>query len=172
MRIPSIMWDRMTTYCSQAEDMMKQCGLESSNDVTYTINTRAIRRWGLCKHNPDGSHTIEISSRLLEDGVSESALLNTICHELIHTIKGCNNHGVNFKRAASVVNVYHGLNVKTRTSEEEKGIEPIETIRPVKHQFVCKHCGQVIKRYRESDFTKRYHQYTCGNCGGHFRKEF
>lgn len=172
MRIPSSHWDRLTTYACQAEDMMQISGLGSSKEVTYTINTRALRRWGLCKHNPDGSHTIEIADRLLEEGVSSEAVLNTVCHELIHTIKGCNNHGKNFKVAAAILNKKFGLNVKTRTSAEEKGIEPIEVVRPVKHQFVCEHCGQVIKRYRESDFTKRYKQYTCGRCGGHFRKEF
>ena len=166
------MWTKLTAYSSQAEEMLEQCGLKFSDKITYTINNRAIRRWGLCKHNPDGSHIIEISNRLLEDGVSEEAALNTICHEIIHTIKNCNNHGPNFKRVSAIINAKFGLNVKTRTSAEEKGLESIETVRPIKHKFICEHCGMVINRTKESKFTKHYRDYTCGKCGGTFRKEF
>ncbi|MBR3600233.1 MAG: SprT-like domain-containing protein [Lachnospiraceae bacterium] len=152
---------------------MEDLGYTINKNNSYVVNYRAKNRWGLCKHNPDGTCTIEISHRLLNEGVSRDAIMNTLMHELIHTLPGCNNHGVNFKRVAQVINDAYGLNIKRATSAEEKGIEvPIAPAPVYKYKFRCRACGQIISRTRESKFTKNYDRYSCGYCGGRFEKIF
>jgi predicted SprT family Zn-dependent metalloprotease len=162
----------LNEYVAKANANMLKLGYEMNPGNTFRVNTRALTRWGQCRHNPDGTHIIEISYRLMEDSVSEEALMNTLMHELIHTIKGCNNHGVNFKRVAAQINRAYGLNIKTCTSAAEKGVAEVQRKVVIKHRFVCEDCGQTVERQRESDFTRRYQRYTCGCCGGAFKKLF
>ena len=118
-------------------------------------------------------HSINISSRLLQDDVSDDGAKNTIIHELLHTVEGCDNHGLNWQREAEKVNRTYNYKIKRCNSAEEKGVPEIEvTPRTVKHKFVCERCGQIIIRIRESNFTKNYKDYRCGRCGGHLTKEF
>ena len=35
--------------------------------------------------------------------------------------------------------------------------------------FYCEDCGQTFIRERSSRFTKNYHEYRCGKCGGEIR---
>ena len=35
--------------------------------------------------------------------------------------------------------------------------------------FVCEKCGHVFIRERSSKFTRNYHNYRCGGCGGELR---
>jgi predicted SprT family Zn-dependent metalloprotease len=139
--------------------------------IHWEVNTRAKKRWGLCKHNPDGSYTISISSRLLTNNVADDGAINTIIHELLHTVEGCMNHKEPWKREADKVNRAYGYNIKRGSSAEEKGVEPIEsTPKEIKYQFKCKDCGKVYSRTRASNFTKDWKNYRCGVCGGEFIK--
>ena len=52
--------------------------------VTFTVNTRAKKRWGQCRVVGAGSYEISISERLLHDDVDDMAAKNTIMHELAH----------------------------------------------------------------------------------------
>lgn len=138
--------------------------------ISYTIGTRAKRRYGRCRLISENCYDIEISDFLLEDNVSDESIANTVIHELLHTIKGCMNHKEKWKRYASIVNNKLGCNVKRTTTREEKGIEPYKSKEQVKYIFRCKECGQVIKMKRKSDFVKRYELYNCGICKGKFER--
>lgn len=144
--------------------------IEYAKNIIWQVNTRAKRRWGLCKHNPDGTYTISISSRLLADNVDNDGAKNTIIHELLHSVKGCMNHKAEWKYQADKVNRAYGYNIKRCSSSEEKGVERIEIPREIKYQFKCKECGKVYSRTRASRFTKNWERYRCGVCGGEFTK--
>ena len=58
--------------------------------------------WGMCQRSRSG-FDLYISAVLLESGTDEE-IMNTICHELIHTIPGCFNHGETFKKYAKILN--------------------------------------------------------------------
>jgi predicted SprT family Zn-dependent metalloprotease len=152
---------------------LDEIGIQYGNVVKWEINTRAKKRWGLCTRLPNGNYVISISNRLLEDNVAEQSAKDTIIHELLHTVKGCMNHKAEWKYQADKVNRAYGYNIKRCTSYEEKGIErPEATPREIKHKFVCKDCGKVYTRTKESKFTKNWQRYRCGVCGGEFTKEF
>ena len=93
------------------------------------INTlKGYSRWGNCtyRRKMDG-YIIKINQCLLEDNVSDKATMNTVMHEVIHTVKGCLNHKTNFKKVATLVNNRYGYNIKRVTSAEEKDIIIPET---------------------------------------------
>lgn len=160
------------------QNIAKECmneldliGIKYGNIKSFEINTRAKKRWGQCKA-VCGGYSINISIRLLNDNVPVESLKNTIIHELLHTCKGCMNHGEKWKLYANKVNRMYGYNIKRCTSSEEKGVEKVENKKEVKHKFICADCGQIICRVRESNFTKHYELYKCGRCGGEFKKVF
>lgn len=146
-------------------------GIEYGNITSFEVNTRAKKRWGQCKM-VGGKYSINISIRLLNENVPLESLKDTIIHEILHTCKGCMNHGEKWKRHADCVNRKYGYNIKRCSSCEEKGVERVATVKDVKHKFICEKCGQVICRTRESKFTKYYTFYSCGRCGGDFKKIF
>ena len=146
-------------------------GIEYGNIKSFEINTRAKKRWGQCKAVTDG-YTINISIRLLDEDTPLKSLKETVFHEILHTCKGCFNHGEMWKRYALKINKAYGYNIKRCTSASEKGVERITEAKQIKHKFVCENCGQVINRLKESKFTKYYTRYKCSACGGKFTKIF
>lgn len=142
-------------------------GIEYGTVKEFTVNTRAKSRWGQCCKR-DSVYYINISSRLLDDYVSDKATKTTIIHELLHTCKGCMNHGREWQKLADLVNDCYMYNVKRCTSDEEKGIKHIEKEIEYKYIFKCQGCGQIIKRTKMSKFVKYYDLYSCGICKNKF----
>lgn len=154
---------------------LESIGIKYGKIMNFTVNYRATTRWGQCRRKNNGYY-INISEKLLQDNAPLEALKDTIIHELLHTCEGCMNHGEKWKKYAEKVNKTYGYNIKRCSSAEEKGLD-VENIRAekeqrAKHKFTCCGCGQTILRQRESNFTKYYENYTCGKCGGKFKKEY
>lgn len=138
----------------------------------WRVNERALSRWGQCRRNADGTYNIEIAKRLLTDPrITDEACKETILHEILHTCPGCMKHTGQWKQYAELLNARYGYHIKRVTKGEEKGVENYEVkSRPVKYIFTCEVCGAVIRRKRESKFTRNYRQYRCGRCGGRFQR--
>lgn len=144
-------------------------GIEYGKIAHWEINTRAKKRWGQCRKNPNGTYTISISHRLLADNVANDGAKNTIIHELLHSVKGCMNHKEEWKYQAEKVNRAYGYNIKRCSSSEEKGVESIEAApQEIKYRFKCKDCGKIYSRTRASRFTNNWQNYRCGVCNGKF----
>ena len=133
------------------KEKAKAVNIELGEISKVKINTRAKQRWGLCSPNPDGTFTIEISNRLLEDNVSKDALYNTVMHELLHTVEGCLNHKEKWKKCAEIVNKKYGFNIKRTTSAEEKNIT---TETDYKYIIQCPDCGYQWKYIRMTKCVK------------------
>lgn len=158
-----------------AKECMKELdkiGIQYGKVKEFSVNTRAKKRWGQCKTVP-GGFTINIAACLLDETTDIKGLKNTIIHELLHTCKGCLNHGAEWKRLAAKVNRAYGYGIKRTSSADEKGCTCRETgtVRHIKHKLVCKNCGHVFVRYRESKLTKMPDHFLCG-CGGTIEKIF
>lgn len=76
----------LNTYVVQCKQDLNLLGIPYGNVHRWEINTRAKSRWGLCKYLKGGDFVISIAQMLLEDGVDEQALKDTIVHELLHTV--------------------------------------------------------------------------------------
>lgn len=162
-------------YAEKCKKYLDNIGVEYGNVLEFVVNTRARNRWGQCRPVPEG-FSININVALLDERNDEDGLINTIIHELLHTCKGCLNHGENWKTLANKVYREYGINIKRTSTAADKGVleetrpEPVK--REIKHKFICQKCGAVITRTKESKFTKNYTRYTCGRCGGRFDRVF
>ena len=84
----------LTAYAIECMNELDNIGIEYGNIIEFTVNTRAKKRWGQCRAVP-GGYSINISSVLLDERNDEKGLKETIHHELLHSCKGCMNHGEN-----------------------------------------------------------------------------
>ncbi len=157
-------FDRLQNECIQE---VTRLGIQLGPVTSWSINTRAKSRWGLCTRHPDGTYSIEIAESLLaDDRISEQSCKETMIHELLHTCKGCMRHTGTWKRYAEVINAYYGYHIKRVTEGAEKGVENYEgTAEQYKYVFTCGNCGATIYRKRDSKFTRNYRHYGCARCG-------
>lgn len=138
------------------------------------VNNRMSRAWGICKRTRNtrtgsiSGYRIEISERLLNESIPDKSIKNTICHELIHTIDGCFNHGDEWKSWGRFISdcyvQYKGVDNR-RTSSADKGFTEEVVLNTSKYAFKCKSCGYILSKNRVSDFIRNYKLYGC-KCGG------
>ena len=139
------------------------------NITNLTINCRAKYRWGQCSHLPNGNYAISISTDLIEPD-SVEGLKNTLMHEILHTIKGCMNHGTNWKQWADLVNSQLGYDVKRTNSAEELNVNREPRTRQIRYKLECTCCGGTVCREKMTRAIKYPHLYKCGKCGGELRR--
>lgn len=150
--------------------LKEELNIPISNNIEYKINTRASQRYGACKEISYNFFRIEISDFLLEDNVKEDILVNTIIHELLHTVDGCMDHKEKWKNYANIVNNKLGYNIKRVTSRKELGLEEYISKEKVKYIFQCENCGQIVNIKRKCNFVNYYEQYRCVKCKGKFKR--
>lgn len=137
-------------------------GIQTGNiDPEIIINSRAKKRLGLCrKVLGKYDYQIEINSLLLE--LNEEKAMNTMVHEILHTVKGCMNHGSTWARHANTMSIKYGYDISRTSSYEKLGIEAPEAKFTVK----CKGCGIETHRNRKSKLITHTSLYRCGYCNG------
>lgn len=82
------------------------------------VSGRLRRAWANCAYDRrHGTFTITIGRNTLEKGCKES-IRGTLFHELLHTCKGCFNHGYPFRKGAEAIRKAYGIRVSRTTSEE------------------------------------------------------
>ena len=137
----------------------------------WTVNTRAKCRLGQCRQITAGLFDINISEALLKDDVDDQITLNTIMHELLHTVPGCFTHKGKWRVYAEFVNkrLPH-YNIKRVAKESETGIIVGRKAPVYRYILRCTKCGQEIKRQKESKVITNYKRYRCGKCGGRLER--
>ena len=181
--------DRLFLEC---KNELNSLGIDIDNEKKYgkieiSISKRNNKRYGCCKQEkPDKryktiikrkrrkiiryerfeEHSIEISPWVME--LEEKIIKNTIMHELIHCMPYCNNHGLEFKRYAYLINKRFGYDISRvgdkKSDLKESNITPVEE--KYKYKIVCKGCNQEFYRKRLLKYFSR--KYRCGKCGGKF----
>lgn len=165
----------LTAYAIECMTELDNIGIEYGNIIEFTVNTRAKKRWGQCKAVP-GGYSINISNVLLDERNDIKGLKETIHHELLHSCKGCMNHGNNWKRLAQKVNRTYGYNIKRTNSAADKGV--LEETRPpvkqreINHKVVCLDCGHIYTRTKASKLITHTSHYRCGCCHGKLKLEY
>ena len=105
-------------------------------------------------------HIIEVSARLSAAG--ERAVRETLAHEVLHTCRGCKDHGPRWKGYADKMNAAYGYHISRTGTWEALGLPDQK---PVNHLVVCERCGQEFKRARASNLVQHPERYRC-RCGG------
>ena len=157
-------------FAKRAIEKCIECNIPvDENKTAFIWNKRAKKRWGQCKRNPNGTYEISISIRLGKDDVPDKSLEEVLLHELCHaTPKGSNHTGM-WKVYVSRLNNRFGFNIKRTNSNEEMGVVSKPRVITYKYNFVCEGCGQIVRRQKESRFTKHYQWYHCAKCKGKFK---
>ena len=163
-------------YANECKKELDAIGIPYNTAAEFTINTRAKSRWGQARKTPSG-YKINISAVLLDERNAAEGLKNTIIHELLHTCRGCMDHGKKWKEYAAQVRAAYGYNIKRTSNGAEKGLcaeciaENAEAHNtPPKYVFRCMGCGQIITRKKASDFVTNTARYRCGICHGKFER--
>ena len=138
--------ERLTKAFDEARAICEEHNIPIGCVPSVKENKRLTSTWGRCRKLTAYTYEIEISSRLLADDVEHEALMNTMLHELLHTCKGCMNHGELWKRHAAKLNKA-GWNIERCTSSETKHIK--EPPRIYRYRVTCEECGDVW------NYTKR-----------------
>ncbi len=172
MERKNITRERLDELFEEVLRELRTLGIPVSSHVRGpVINTRAKARFGCCRaeKKPMGPaiYTVEISERAL--AAPEKNIKEIIAHELLHTCKGCMNHGKKWKEYAALLHRYLGYDISRTTSYESLGLEAPEQRRQMeeyRYRIVCRNCGGIILRKRRCSLTENTHLYRCGKCGG------
>ena len=149
-------------YYKQGLAFLNGYGIKCGNITNVSADTRATHRWGQTRrYNKTNTYRITISDRLLQDNVSDIHLMNTMVHELLHTVDGCMEHRNKWKALADKITATSDLTIKRTTSYEEIGIERPKS----KYAIKCVVCGKEYERDRASAIITHCHNYRC-TCGG------
>lgn len=143
------------------------------------INRRAKGRFGGCGKERKGLinvFRIEISGSLLDEAENDDysddrvfKIRQILAHEILHTCRGCSNHGERWKSYAEKMNYMYGYNIKRLTTYEEMGMDVPDGEEDLRYVLECEKCGIHVSRRRSSRFVQYPHLYRCG-CGGSFRR--
>ena len=158
----------LMTLVAECESELKSLGYKPCENITWSVNARAKKRWGQCKYTSATTCAISISERLLQDDAPDQAVKDTIMHELIHTVRGRNGkpaskHTGLWYEIAQEVNIrLPQYRIKRTTSSAEKGIEPIVREKRIEYTIRCTHCGKEYHRERMSKLVSQPERYRCG----------
>ena len=148
--------------------LLREIGIPVSKNIKeIKINGRAKARLGACKKASSNmgkvEYTIEISSEIL--GCSKKEISEIIIHELLHTCKGCFNHGKKWKLYSEAVHAALGYTITRVSSYEKLGLEKPKEKEKIKYVIKCSGCGMEFPRKRICSLVKNPSKYRCGKCG-------
>lgn len=138
---------------------VERAGIEVGNiNPSVKINS-ATTFYGICKKRGD-VYNIEISKYYLMNPMEQ--VKQTLVHEVLHTVKGCYNHGKTWKKWADLINKAYGYSI-SRTSKHGFHHPEYKEVRR-KYKIECTGCGNVWHRQKRSKLVTHAHTYTCGKC--------
>lgn len=117
--------------------------------------------WGRREIEDIKSFVITIYDHMGRDikGVKE-----TIIHELIHTLKGCQNHKSNFKYYCSIIQNYLGYSCLSGKHEDIKNVD--YQVDNYRHFLICPKCKKVLchsnRMTIKYQMPQRYSHNACG----------
>lgn len=153
--------EQLDRLLAQVIDQARSIGIPVSRAICphVEVNTRARTRFGCCRSQM-GRHTIEVSAALL--AADEQAVRQVLAHEVLHTCRGCANHGKAWQRWAAAMSARFGYDIHRTDSHEALGLRDD---RPVRYVVVCSQCGSRIPRMKRSPLVEHPERYRC-KCGG------
>lgn len=146
----------------------RECKIPVSGkiDPEVRINKRARSRFAACKREKGlngETYKIEIGEALLT--AEEKVIRTVLAHELLHTCRGCYNHGSRWKKYAYQMNQNYGYRIKTTATYEELGLKAPERQKKINYMITCQKCGKIFYRQKRSRLIANITQYRC-RCGG------
>lgn len=152
----------LDSMLQKAIEQVENVGIKVPTNIKSKIRTyKATSYFGQCRKK-EGQFEITISEYHLKNGYN--AVMETMIHEVIHTVDGCWNHGELWKRCVDKVNRKYGYSI-SRTGSQKQGYSLKVAEVNVKYIIKCDKCGNTIQRQRMSKLVKYPEIYRC-KCGG------
>ena len=148
---------------AKAISEVKAAGLKPGVIDETIYLTRAKKTYAKCE-TITGGFAISLSKFFKDNPLEE--VMQTLVHEILHTLPNCMNHGAEWKNAAAVVNSKYGYNVSRLSSMEMANLTAVDIEIQRRYTVVCLDCGNELYRERKSKLITHTHNYTCGKCGG------
>lgn len=143
----------------------------SENIIGVEFNSRLKRSLGraIINHHT-GSFKLEFQKKYFDSkDVSLEDKKSVIYHELIHTVKGCFNHGNIFNNIAVTIERVTGC---TQIAGRTKSTPTEYKKSNAKYQIQCQTEGCDVVGFRHKTMLRGRHEghlvgYVCKKCGGH-----
>lgn len=152
-------WDiRLNSLMNEVIADFREEGIEVGSISHICVNARLRRAWGRCNRcYAEGWEYfyIEISDLTL----NSEGLRDTIAHEVLHTVQGCFNHGIEFLAVAKLMEKY-GYKIDVTGKVSDMGMTEDSVYRYI---INCEN-GHAFYRHRMCDLVKNPSHYLCG-CG-------
>lgn len=145
------------------------CRLEmpERDQLEIAVNTRAHSFYGITRRvkGRPGYFRIEINKDLLDDRNPDTPLVETIIHELLHTVPGCFNHGEKWQGIVDIINQHTGLHISRTSTIEGKGLVVFNPPnRAPLYRVTCPACGCSIEYRRAAKVVLNPERFVCGRC--------
>lgn len=145
------------------------CGLKmpERDQLEIAVNTRAHSFYGITRRikGQPGCFKIEINKDLLDDRNPNAPLVETIIHELLHTVPGCFNHGEKWQGIVDIINQHTGLHISRTSTIEDKGLVVFNPPnRAPLYLVTCPTCGCSIEYRRAAKVVLHPENFVCGHC--------
>lgn len=141
----------------------------TAND--FSINSRIKKSLARCWRNKkecENKYSIEISTRVLNEGVDPIALKTVIMHELCHAsdITWNDNHTGKWKEWAELINNYYDLDIQRTMQTSKYNIPPRSMPSQKSYKWKCSACGKTFTKvgYRAPKWYMHPQGYTHKNC--------
>ena len=156
-----------------ANSIVRDCVKDYEEPIISEIKISPARSfWGKIKYLGGRSFSLKISGVFEEIGddtvMARNRFMSTLVHELLHTVRGCMNHGREWKSLASIINKhYPELRIQRCTPMSEFGIK--KKTPTYRYVVICHNCGYYYYRQKGTDTTRPAFLNafcSCGNCRG------
>ena len=111
---------------------------------------------------------IRISAFTLDN--SEKSMMNTLLHELIHTVPGGHGHRGQWLRWANYVRKCYGYDIRRcdgdKSSEDRHNLVKDKRVRWIRFVIVCPHCHLKWEREKRTVVVMHPERYKCPKCNG------
>ena len=126
--------------------------------IKVGISPRAVSRYGICKYKNNGC-IIEVSKILFE--LEDKFMIETLIHEILHTLKDTKGHNYKWKLYADKINRNTDYNI-VRTTDYGNKVN-------YKVNIKCIKCGKIYSQNRinKNKLTNiKNKKCRCSLCGG------
>jgi len=166
--------NRMQDCIIKAKLRANEIELPFQQDVSFIVNSRFTNAKGRCDYNLYNKNCVIQLSKLMLEHCDEEEIINTICHELIHTLPQCRNHGHIFQNWCQKFNQKFNMNMATRykitdQSEAYQKAQKMSSRARQEKKFLvtCLNCGKTFRRARKLNPDN----YRCSSCHGNLKIE-
>lgn len=159
---------KLSLAVDNGKKILDSLGIKYGRIFSTKVNRRASW-WGQCslvRHVSDWndcSFEIQVSERLLQDDTPEYALMNTVIHELLHTVKNGMGHKGVWKKYATLVNEKTDYHITRLNTAHEYGVKKDAFY---KYSVNCAKCGNIANYTRWTKHLQNIEYCRCRKCKG------